>query len=612
MKVQPRGHFNSQTKCSEMSFAPGTITVIGGPELHCSTEQLRDILLSHPDPKRPKWGVKIIHLVRNPFTMSVSNYNYHRQDPTPEPFVHWKNPCDAGEVGSNKDTLKDLAAPLLSQPKVKIRVRGQLPLVQPIMKREDFKNIEDDCSSLYQTKPGMENATFYEHLRTLDPTEGLRMATADKMNNIVLMAVDLIKFKRVRELVKASNPNHINGDMEVKTISMDDFIHQPGRSMYQVYDFVFNDLLSEETKITRSKTYEQSYLQQRESHHEMNNHITYGNSLHTVMVKRNRQSQNFREGAPLIFGNSIAATYSENGDDDSIPLGSLVAVYVSRDDAQKHTGKKYKKGKPSNEPVYAHTNYDSSEAAQHHATINNSQLIGYGVYNPQSMYRVRILCHATQHPVLAKESKRKQKQRVEDHDSEILKSILERKMSDAMNLRLAMNLPSESTDTYRLVNGEGDGCSGLAVDIIGGSTAIVMSSAAWCEVHKVAIVEVLEGLLNDHPSYNGVDIDIIWRNTPSRLKQDGYELSFESEASDEDDTEVIATESSVKYLTYPYSNGQKTGFYCDQRDNRLMVAERVTLLRVNGAAPCHTQSPASFPAGAYLTAALFHVGPVGS
>ena len=486
-------------------------------------------------------------------------------------------------------------------------------------------------------------------------------------------------------------------------------------------------------------------------------------SLHTVMVKRNRQSQNFREGAPLIFGNSIAATFSENGDDDSIPLGSLVAVYVSRDDAQKHKEKKYKKGKPSNEPVYAHTNYDSSEAAQHHATINNSQLIGYGVYNPHSMYRVRILCHATQHPVLAKDSKRKQKTRVEDHDSEILKSILERKMSDAMNLRLAMNLPSESTDTYRLVNGEGDGCSGLAVDIIGGSTAIVMSSAAWCEVHKVAIVEVLEGLLNDHPSYDDVDIDIIWRNTPSRLKQDGYELSFESEASDEDDTEVIATESSVKYLTYPYSNGQKTGFYCDQRDNRLMVAEycrdkrvldlccynggfalnamvqgaaqcvgvdssqdaidaatanamkndldpakvsfvrediaaymksamneeeefdvivldppklapnlstldkasrkyhalnrdamnlinrekggllltctcsaamtqkdggqyflntvngaglsakrRVTLLRVNGAAPCHTQSPASFPAGAYLTAALFHVGPVGS
>jgi len=486
-------------------------------------------------------------------------------------------------------------------------------------------------------------------------------------------------------------------------------------------------------------------------------------SLHTVMVKRNRQSQNFREGAPLVFGNSIAATFSENGDDSSIPLGSLVAVYVSKDDAQKDKGKKYKKNKIDDEAAYAHTNYESSEAAQYHATINNSQLIGYGVYNPHSMYRVRILCHATQHPILAKESKRKQKQRVEDHDSEILKSILKRKMSDAINLRLAMNLPSDSTDTYRLVNGEGDGCSGCAVDIIGGKTAIVMSSAAWCEVHKVSIMEVLEGLLNEHPSYNGVDIEIIWRNTPSRLKQDGYEVSVENEQSEEDNTAVIATESSVKYLTYPYSNGQKTGFYCDQRDNRLMIAQycrdkrvldlccynggfalnamvqgaaycvgvdssqeaidaatanamengldrtkisfvrddiaaymkiamdeenefdviildppklapnvstldkasrkyhalnrdamnlinrekggllltctcsaamtqkdggqyflnmvngaglsakrRVTLLRVNGAAPCHTQSPASFPAGAYLTAALFHVGPLGS
>jgi 23S rRNA G2069 N7-methylase RlmK/C1962 C5-methylase RlmI len=44
----------------------------------------------------------------------------------------------------------------------------------------------------------------------------------------------------------------------------------------------------------------------------------------------------------------------------------------------------------------------------------------------------------------------------------------------------------------------------------------------------------------------------------------------------------------------------------------LSAKRRVTLLRVNGAAPCHTQSPASFPAGAYLTAALFHVGPLGS
>jgi len=41
----------------------------------------------------------------------------------------------------------------------------------------------------------------------------------------------------------------------------------------------------------------------------------------------------------------------------------------------------------------------------------------------------------------------------------------------------------------------------------------------------------------------------------------------------------------------------------------LSARRRVTLLRVSGATPCHTQSLASFPAGTYLTAALFHVGP---
>jgi 23S rRNA G2069 N7-methylase RlmK/C1962 C5-methylase RlmI len=388
------------------------------------------------------------------------------------------------------------------------------------------------------------------------------------------------------------------------------------------------------------------------------------------------------------------------------------------------------------------------------------------------MYRVRILCHDTMHPGLSKEirSIRKQIQRgdyqCKNYDSCSttlqLKLILERKISDSMSTRLALGLPLTGiTDTYRIVNGEGDSLSGLAVDILGGKTAIVMSSAAWCEIHKDAILSVLEKSLREHPSYREVDTEIVWRNTPSRLKQDGYEIPNTDGDYEDKMAPVIATESSVKYLTYPYSDGQKTGFYCDQRENRLILAElcqgkrildlccynggfalnamvrgcatsaigvdssqdavdaatanarlnglddkdisfvradiavymksaidannefdvvvldppklapsissldraskkyhtlnrdamnliskrqggllltctcsaamtqkdggqyflnvvndaalsakrRITLLRVSGAAPCHTQSPASFPAGQYLTAALFHVGP---
>jgi 23S rRNA G2069 N7-methylase RlmK/C1962 C5-methylase RlmI len=42
----------------------------------------------------------------------------------------------------------------------------------------------------------------------------------------------------------------------------------------------------------------------------------------------------------------------------------------------------------------------------------------------------------------------------------------------------------------------------------------------------------------------------------------------------------------------------------------LSAGRQVTLLRVSGAASCHTQSPVSFPAGNYLTAALFYVHPL--
>ena len=57
---------------------------------------------------------------------------------------------------------------------------------------------------------------------------------------------------------------------------------------------------------------------------------------------------------------------------------------------------------------------------------------------------------------------------------------------------------------------------------------------------------------------------------------------------------------------------QKDGgnFFLQTVQNAALSAGRqVTLLRKSGAAPCHTQSPASYPAGNYLTAALFYVGP---
>jgi 23S rRNA G2069 N7-methylase RlmK/C1962 C5-methylase RlmI len=120
-----------------------------------------------------------------------------------------------------------------------------------------------------------------------------------------------------------------------------------------------------------------------------------------------------------------------------------------------------------------------------------------------------------------------------------------------------------------LVHGEGDCLSGLAVDMIE-RTAVVMSSAAWCQVHRDVITETLLEVLPE-------GTHLVWKTTANRLQQDGYDIKQEEvrEATIEESSDqmVPSRENGVQYRTYPNTPGQKTGIYSDQRDNRLMVAE---------------------------------------
>ena len=144
---------------------------------------------------------------------------------------------------------------------------------------------------------------------------------------------------------------------------------------------------------------------------------------------------------------------------------------------------------------------DKSDEAQ---MIKQAQDIGVGVYNPSSMYRVRILCHGSSHGALLKKVKKAMKDNANDKgaaEHEAVALILQTKLHESIQARLSLNLPSDSTDSYRLVNGEGDGLSGLAVDVLGGRVAVVMSSAAWVEIHKETILETLDAVLKKHPLY---------------------------------------------------------------------------------------------------------------
>lgn len=281
--VSPRENFNPLTKCSELSFGPGTITIIEAPEFHCTGGELANILMNNPNPKKTKWGIKIIHLVRNPFSMAVSNYHYHSQDPTPEPYVHWKNPCLLYNVHTGP--VADLVAPLLSNPTMGIQEvynsTSALPARMPIMTHGDFTNIIDDCNSLYQTEHDLGNATYYEHLRALPPEIGLRMATADKFSHIALMASDMIMFDRVRQLEwerTANRPWRRQRRLSIITMPMEEWIDHPDESMYKFLEFVFQDHIPKRMKENVSGRYGKAFFKKRVE----SQHITTGKYANTA------------------------------------------------------------------------------------------------------------------------------------------------------------------------------------------------------------------------------------------------------------------------------------------------------------------------------------------
>ena len=255
--------------------------------------------------------------------------------------------------------------------------------------------------------------------------------------------------------------------------------------------------------------------------------------LPRILLKRNRQTKNFRDGSQLIFSGSIAKTPA------SLRMGDLVQVEV-----------------PSVKNSDANSNVPNT-------------VVGWGLYNPSSLYRVRIILHSLLHPEMKDEFSVLSSEFGKEGESKILERILTMNFQRCFQTRRALGLPLDSkTDTFRLVNGEGDSVSGLAVDVVGGDVAVIMSSAAWCEIHKSTILESLRKTLPEH--------ELIWKTTPARLKQDGYTLDDENDdvySATEIDEPVICLENGIKYRTHPRQKGQKTSVYCDQRNNRLDLAQ---------------------------------------
>lgn len=164
---------------------------------------------------------------------------------------------------------------------------------------------------------------------------------------------------------------------------------------------------------------------------------------------------------------------------------------------------------------------------------------GYGMYNPRAELALRMLGDASTLPDEA---------------------WWESKLKTAVSLRREMLRLDDVTDSYRVIHAEGDGLSGLMVDKLGD----VLSAEAF----SIGMYQRGEAILAKLAPLVGAKHTLL-RTGPATLAQEGFD--GDAICSPELPSRVTIQEFGTRFRV-DFAEGHKTGFFCDQRDNRRLLA----------------------------------------
>jgi 23S rRNA (cytosine1962-C5)-methyltransferase len=167
---------------------------------------------------------------------------------------------------------------------------------------------------------------------------------------------------------------------------------------------------------------------------------------------------------------------------------------------------------------------------------SENRIAGIGFYHPNSLIAVRLL---SRKPLT------------------IDRAFFTARLQRALQAREPI---LETTNAVRLVHAESDGLPGLVVDRYGDGLVLQILSAGM-EKQRDIVVDVLRELLD--PRF------VILRNDHHMREREGLAQEKQFLIGDHSEIPVTITENSVSYLVDPLE-GQKTGFYIDQRDHRMV------------------------------------------
>jgi len=184
--------------------------------------------------------------------------------------------------------------------------------------------------------------------------------------------------------------------------------------------------------------------------------------------------------------------------------------------------------------------------------------VGLGYYNPATTIAVRMLSFDAPRRVEVVEHGH----RFHAGSPAALKpgDIIRHRISRAFALR--QRIIRGDTDCYRLINGDGDGLSGVVVDRYG-SMLVVQLLTAGADRMRGEIVAALNEVVAPR--------SIVERSHGAVRKQEGLD-DHAALLAGAPPGETIAVEHGIR-LAIDFDRGQKTGAFLDQRDNRAMVRD---------------------------------------
>ena len=167
--------------------------------------------------------------------------------------------------------------------------------------------------------------------------------------------------------------------------------------------------------------------------------------------------------------------------------------------------------------------------------------MGRGFINMNSKIRIRMMT-------------RKQ-------DQEIDHAFLEMRVRDAWEYRKK----TVDTSSCRVIFGEADFLPGLVIDKFS-DVLVVESLALGIDRMKEEIVDILKEVLSE----DGITIRGVYERSDAKVRQNEGMERVKGFIGEEFDTKVMITENGVKYYV-DVKDGQKTGFFLDQKYNRRAI-----------------------------------------